>query len=194
MCLRSVSISKLECGQGLILTILSISYQYKQTSCVINKTCKIGLTNWVCSNKLLHMSLSSVYTSNYVFPANFCTGNDPDFFRYPEHLPENSQAKALSRDEEDRWSQTLPAYPQIRETLILSVQSIKLGLEIIFIYPFFLVRMEKKLQKVKEIKQYKFVTHYTLKLLDICVDKCYVRQISATKACLMFLYCCDMLF
>lgn len=151
---------------------------------MINKTCKIGLTHGVCSNKLLHMSLSSVYTSNYVFSENFCTGNDPDFFRYPEHLPENSQAKVLSRDEEDRWSQTLPAYPQIRETLILSVQSIKLGLEIRFIYPF-LFRMEKKLQNVKEIKQYKLVTHYTLKLLDICGHKCYLRQISATKACLI---------
>lgn len=62
----------------------------------------------------------------------------------PEHLPEKLQAKALSRGEEDRGSQTLPAYPQIRETLILSVQSIKLGLEIIFIYPF-VFRIEKKL-------------------------------------------------
>lgn len=46
-------------------------------------------------------------------------------------------------------SQTLPAYPQIRETLILIVQSIKLGLEIIVIYPFYLGcrRNYKKLKK-----------------------------------------------
>lgn len=50
------------------------------------------------------------------------------FSENPEHLPEKPQAKALSRGEEDRWSQTLPAYSQIKESLILSVQRIKLGL------------------------------------------------------------------
>lgn len=62
----------------------------------------------------------------------------------PELLPDKSQTKALFTGEEDRCSQTSPAYLQIRENLISSVHSIKLDLDRTFVYPF-VFRMEKKL-------------------------------------------------